>query len=470
MQKPPESERFLAAFDDPTIFDCGQFNLLKVAQDALLRNLGTGSSKRIYFTKPRWFLKAYFALKAMAQGGGKKELNLPALAKRKWLVLMPARFVEGADGSQQQQYLGNLFPHIPRNEMVLYYQQADANFPVQPDLTKPQVDRAFGARQPNREEWKLLEDLQKCFAAVAKNSRFTAEELNHIKFGFDEFWQKYRAQNYCLAELNIQKALLIPGYYTEFFIAALKNHSIPSVEIQHGVITPASHFYIYPKKVKPVVPRALFADRIWVFGEFWKQQLLRGVGFDASQIDVLGDYFVRHTQVPSDAQNILHFSKKYSSLVLIGTQTKRHKLFNRFVQTLAKKYAQERPEMAIVLKPHPMENLDLYAGLHTLSNVLITSASLDYLYPLCQVYVSMYSNTLFESARFGQLRRFVLSDAETNMLAEGIAESGVAQMLDVNEDPMEKIAQHAEQPPVDASHFFRPEINQQLLAQWRENS
>lgn len=468
MQKPPESERFLAAFDDPTIFDCGQFNLLKVAQDALLRELGSDSSKRIYFTKPRWFLKTYFALKALAQGGAKKELNLPALAKRKWLVLMPLRFVEGADGKKQQQYLGNLFPHIPSEEMVLYYQQASANFPVPPDLTKPQVDRAFGARQPNREEWKFLKDLQKCYAAVAKNSRFTPEELNHIKFGFDEFWQKYRTLNYCLAELNIQKALLIPGYYTEFFIAALSNHRIPSVEIQHGVITPASHFYIYPQKVKPVVPRALFADRIWVFGEFWKQQLLRGVEFDASQIDVLGDYFVRHTPVPTDEQNILNFSKKHSSLVLIGTQTKRHKLFKRFAQTLAKKYAQERPEVAIVLKPHPVENVDLYAGLNTLSNVLITSASLDYLYPLCQVYVSMYSNTLFESTRFGQLQRFVLSDAETNMLAEGIAESGVAQMLGVDEDPMEKIAQRTEQHAVEANHFFQPQLNTQLLEEWRK--
>ena len=93
-------------------------------------------------------------------------------------------------------------------------------------------------------------------------------------------------------------------------------------------------------------------------------------------------------------------------------------------------------------------------------NVLLVDASLDFLYPQCDAYVSMYSNTLFESLRHKQLQRFVLMSDDTVELAKGIAESGVAKLLREDEDPFELEGASDE---VDVSYFFQSKLNTDLL-------
>src|SRR6056297_880180 len=125
MQKPPVSERFLGAFDDPEVFDCGEFNLLKVAQDALIREVANKPSKvvKTYFDKPKWFLSLFFLLKSVLKGSGLRGHR--DWSKRKVLAIVPPRFVPGEDGEQQQLYLGRIFPEIPREQMVLMYLEED---------------------------------------------------------------------------------------------------------------------------------------------------------------------------------------------------------------------------------------------------------------------------------------------------------------------------------------------------------
>lgn len=448
------------AFDDPEVFDCGEFNLLKVAQDALIREVANKPSKvvKTYFDKPKWFLMLYFRLKSLLKGSGLRGHR--DWSNRKVLAIVPPRFIPGEDGERKQLYLGRIFSEIPREQMVLMYLQEDKSAPIPPDVSKLQVTEAFDAAVPDSEEWEVLRNLNNCFKLLKRKNLFSSEDLEHIKVGFDEFWRNYRVMDRFAGELLVKTALLIPGYYTEFLIAALKKHRIEVVELQHGVITPASHFYIYPPKIKSVVNRALFPDRIWTFGEFWKAQLLKGIGYEPDQIQVLGDYFVRQVQPPAQVDDFVDFKKRFSKLLLVGTQTKRHAHFNRFVEQLSKKYASQNAGIGIVVKPHPAEDTALYAEISERENVLFVEASLDFLYPQCDAYVSMYSNTLFESLRHKQLQRFVLMSDDTLELAKGIAESGVARLLREDEDPFEMEGKSDE---VDVSYFFQSELNTDLL-------
>ncbi len=458
MKKPEVSERFFQSFDDPSIFDCNRFNLLKVAQDALIRESGKKGFFATYFDKPNWFLRLIFKLKS-ARKGHSTTKTPESLINRKLLIIIPPRFIPSENGEPKLMYFENLRPHLTRENHVLMYLHTRTEVHEHPDLTLQEFMQQYDAFSPNKEEFQFLSNLRKCYRRIQTNGRFSTEELNHIKTGFDEFWRQYRALKRGFAHFKFKKAVLIPGYYTEYLIAALKVNNIEVIEIQHGVIAPASHFYIYPPQVKAVVHKALFADRIWVFGDFWKQQLLKGSEFTADKISVLGDYFFRKETPPSTPHQLESFAAQFPRLLLIGTQTKRHQQFIELINGLSEKYLREKTEFGIVLKPHPAEDPELYAEVSGLSNVLLTDASLDFLYPKCEAYVSMYSNTLFEATRFPALSRFVLWTEETSALSEAIAASGVAKQLKNDQDPMEHIASVDSISPTD----LYTELNVQLI-------
>ncbi len=470
MRKLPVSERFLQSFDDPAIFDCGSFNLLKVAQDALIREVGTKKKGFLHtlFTQPKWFLKIYFPIKSLLKPPTRLEIP-QRLRELNLLAIIPARFVTDGSGKTENQYLGNLLNHIPREELLLMYLEPTTNTPLAPDSTKSELMQAFDSEAPSGSEWQLIADLKQCLNRIKKEGRFSESELKNIAVGLDEFWRQYRVFNQYFKKLNLKKALLIPGYYTEYVIAALKSNRVEVIEIQHGVITPASHFYIYPDKIKPVSKRALFAERIWVLGQYWKDQLLRGAEFESGQIDILGDYFVRHATPPNHPERLQIFADQFPELVLVGTQTKRHDAFKSLVKSLSERYRETQSQTGIVLKPHPAEDPALYKELENLANVFITAASLDYMYPICNVYISMYSNTLFEAARHDHLEIFVLRTNETAELADGIAGSGVAQILNSGDDPLEMLSEENNAQKPSADYFFQQRLNTELLDCLRTN-
>lgn len=458
MKKPEVSERFFQSFDDPEIFGCGRFNLLKVAQDSLIRRVGKKGFFATYFDKPNWFLKLLFRLKSLRKG--KLELAIDkSLQQRPLLVIVPPRFVPDATGQPKLQYFENFGQHLPREKYAVMYLHQPENLHEKPDILLQQMLQQFDSIPPDAEELKFLSDLRNCYHRIQKQGRFSVSDLHHIKTGFDEFWRQFRALKRSFSKFRFKKALLIPGYFTEYLIAALKDNHVEVTEIQHGVITPASHFYIYPPQVKSVAHQALFADKIWLFGDFWKQQLLKGSEYPEEKMMIIGDYFVRQETPPSDLQRFGAFVTQFPRLLLIGTQTKRHPQFIELIRSLSEKYSSENNQCGIIVKPHPAENPELYAEVANLDNVLFTDASLDFLYLRCEAYVSMYSNTLFEATRISGLKRFVLWTEETAALSEAVAASGVAAILKDHDDPMERIPPTENVTPAD----FYAELNIPLI-------
>ena len=67
----------------------------------------------------------------------------------------------------------------------------------------------------------------------------------------------------------------------EALIAALRDLGIKSVEIQHGLISASDYYYVYSEKLKPGLEKALFPDTIGLYGQYWKNILLRGAEWKA---------------------------------------------------------------------------------------------------------------------------------------------------------------------------------------------
>jgi hypothetical protein len=456
IKKPPVTERFLAAFDDPAVFNCAGFNLLKVAQDAMIREVGQ-SGHRTYFNRPWPIIRAWLAVNRIRK---RKEFSFIADDEKPVFALVPPRNVKGSDGKYRQQYMGKLFGTLPRRKVHMVYMTGSGGNEIAAEDRHENIVHSLAFEKPEADDIAVIKGLRECMIQLKQNTRFSAEELNHIQVGFNEFWLKYRAFRKYLGAFRFKKALIIPGYYTEHVIAALRYYKIKVIEIQHGVITPASHFYCYLDKIRPVADKALFADEVWLFGKFWKDQLLEGAEYRENQLKIIGDYFVRAEGTPNHSEALDSFSEKYPQWVLVGTQTKRHATFLRLVQQLSERYIHERKNTGIVVKLHPAEDPALYASLGELPNVMFAESSLENLYPRCKAYVNMYSNTLFEAARHRDVALFVLESEETKAFVEAIAATGVAQKLNPDEDPL---SLPATENPADTQSFFAPEINISLI-------
>jgi len=455
-QKPPETKAFLDSFDDAGVFNCGDFNLLKVAQDAVLRKVGSGNN-RTYFDKPPVFIKLLFSFKQIFRN---KISISPSRSNLTILAAVPSRTIAVPGSSEQNQFLGRILEYIPANKVHFLSMANDAGKSALPDVTNHQIMHSFEYARFAYWELQFLKDMNSCFLRLKAETRFDEESLRHIRTGFDEFWRKYRAFRKYLSNFEFTKALLIPGYHSEHAIAAMQSLGVEVIELQHGVITTASHFYCYPEKIKPVSHKALFANQVWLFGAFWKQELLKGFEYDASQLHVLGDYFFRPTHPPSGLKSLEAFEQRFKTRILIGTQKKRHEVFNDLISTLSEKYTSRMPDVGLVIKLHPAESTDLYSSLSHLPNVLLAEASLDFLYPRCHVYISMYSNTLFEATRVSKLKKFVLESPETIDFVNGVVSTGVAIRLEPGDDPLEMSHDTVNAPP---EAFFQPEINKNLL-------
>ena len=443
MKKPEITQRFFEAFDDPKVFDCGEFNLLKVAQDALKRKVGEKPQGifKTHFDKNKTTLQLIYTLKFKRKDKSAREKLLQKLnanSNKKIGAIVPERYTQTEDGEMVHTYLGRFFEQVPREDFFLAYAAKPKIKALIPETFYEEIFQAFEADIPDRNEWKLIRNLQQCYKRVRKETRFSEEELRDIKVGMDEFWKNYRVWEKVFRHLRLEKALIIPGYQTENIIAALRINGVYVIEPQHGMITTSSHFHVYPQIVRPVRKKALFADEEWVFGEFWKEQLLKGAEFDESQVKILGDYFIRNTTETSDNKEKLNaFKSRFEKLVLIGTQTNRHPYFIEYVKFLAPLYLKKRPEVGIVVKPHPIEKQDVYKSISDFDNVFFCHMNLDYLYQHCDTYLSMYSNTLYEASKHRHLKLFALSVPEWSELVEDVVKSGVAKKVTKGTDVLD---------------------------------
>ncbi|TVR37407.1 MAG: hypothetical protein EA392_12840 [Cryomorphaceae bacterium] len=460
LQKPPVSERFLASFDDPGVFDCEGFNLLKVAQDSVFRRIGEHDRTTYIGQSFAKISLRLFLSKLRARLRGVRGLHRPRTKKKPDLMyLVPPRFVD-VEGVLKHQYLSKLTEKLKREEYYVVYLRGKANGEPSADAHIGEIIASGRNLKLNAHDRKMISGFRRILQRVPERTTLTREDVRHIEAGLDEFWQAYRAVRAYLELTEPSMVVMAPGYYTEYFIAAARSLQIKVIELQHGVITPASHFYVYPQKIKPVAKRALFADEVWLFGNYWKEQLQQGAEYEPGQIKVFGDYFLRNPMPGQDADELARFSEKYSTRVLVGTQNLRHVAFNELIGSLSKRYLKENPETGIVIKLHPAEAPALYADVTGLPNVLVCSSSLDYLYGKCQYYVSMYSNTLFEATRFPGLKRAVLHSDKMAAFVEAIAALGVAAKMHADEDPM-KLDYPSQ--AFNPDHFFQKELNHELL-------
>lgn len=259
-----------------------------------------------------------------------------------------------------------------------------------------------------------------------------------------DFYARFWLYRLLVVLLAPEQALLIAYYGVGKapLIAACKASGIEVTELMHSSIFGTHPHYNFPASYRYLYHEGFFPDRIAVYGQYWKEVLVQGNMFPEDSIEVVGYYY----KVPDRREAPKPAPMKDRTVLLVSTQPKLQREFSDYVSFLKARLDPER--WWIVIKPHPKEDSDVYAGLAQPGFVTVSTTSVYELLAQADVHISVYSSVVYEALRY-QLCNYVLLVDSAWELCQAIVESGVALPLRPNQVPEPCV-----QPSATARYYF----------------
>jgi hypothetical protein len=145
-----------------------------------------------------------------------------------------------------------------------------------------------------------------------------------IRRVFSRFYGQKILYSLLFKRLGTRALLLIDAYNSHALAAAARENGVRVVEFQHGVVYqnhPGYSWTGYARRYKDQMP---LPDTLLLFGDHWKQELLRGGFWDPEQLVVTGsprleDYRSRHAAERD--RNLLHLvvtTQNFATPGLVG--------------------------------------------------------------------------------------------------------------------------------------------------------
>ncbi|MHC4617110.1 MAG: hypothetical protein ACYTEQ_05085 [Planctomycetota bacterium] len=278
------------------------------------------------------------------------------------------------------------------------------------------------------------------FPALSRYAQALAQTYPGL--GFDQaqirrrvalFYGKFTVYRLLLSIWRPERVLLIAHYGKEAFIAACKCKHIPVTELMHGSIIPSHTQYVFPKFCGAYFDRALFPDKLAVYGEYWRDVVVHGNMFPQDSVVVLGYYL----KVPDIIKRRHHPGK---TVVVVSTQPIVQRELYEYLLFL--KSCLDRAHWHIIVKPHPREDSRAYADLAEPGFVTVSDVNVYDLLAQADVHISVYSSVLYEAVRFS-VCNYVLYIEKVSMYCDDIINSGVALALTPRQLPLpRKGAEH----------------------------
>jgi len=244
------------------------------------------------------------------------------------------------------------------------------------------------------------------------------------------YWRKF------LKVLNPRSISGINWYSLEnmvmYFVA--NNLGIPTIELQHGIIT-SNHFSYIFKTNNLQFAKMASPKHIIVYGEFFKKLLLRNsTMWTEDQIHPLGypwmSFFLKKIDINTNKiKNNLGL--KYDQKIILITSQNDELSQTKLIEHLKKINLQN--DWIIIVKLHPYERLfykQIYKEVINKKGILFITEkdmSLYELLKICDVHVSFWSAVLWEAPVFG-IKNFIL-ETENSYIVDDIKELGLARII-----------------------------------------
>jgi hypothetical protein len=237
----------------------------------------------------------------------------------------------------------------------------------------------------------------------------------YILRGYANFIAGYYVYRAFFGLLAIKDAYIVSAFSKSDMVAALKHYRIPVVEIQHGII---GRFHVgYNYSVKAVgLPTP---DKVDVYNEFWRQDLLSGGYFSNDQVRVVGR--LKYDLMDS-------FIKPYERYIVFTGQASCFEAVAKFLCEADEQLVVNN--LHLIYKPHPKESPQELAWLqeqiNECSNVSIYegAATTEQLISQAVAHISIYSSCHFDAIHFLK-QTFIFDVVEKNLMdcyAENFAE------------------------------------------------
>ena len=177
-------------------------------------------------------------------------------------------------------------------------------------------------------------------------------------------------------------------YGKEAIVAAAKSLGIKVYDVQHGIIY-TSHPH-YQLADAPAGSEVMRPDACLVYGEFWKEKLLRSA-WSADQVQVVG-YFL--DMAPAQTPDC---TKPY---ILYTSQPHTHAAIKTHITAILGTVVQRGWQIVIAL--HPSDSTNAYHDIRAIPGVSIGTIDSYDLLRHCHVHISVSSTLLWESMLFNK--------------------------------------------------------------------
>lgn len=408
---------------DSSISETRFFNLYKVYQHALTYALNDSTEKlfRHYLDLPFSLQVSRYALKGLKRK--------PRKLLKRVLIYVDPRLGKTANGETASFFFAKTFDLIAVTDRSLMQKSSKSEGHY--DVTVSDQVQA-GNLALDALEIELLKEINR-LAKEADRIKFP-NFTRYLKPALQLFFELFHRYYVLLKEQPVEKLILICHYHNESLIAACKLLNIEVIEYQHGLIAQNDIYYVYPETILPCREKALFPDKIVVFGKFWRDLLLKGHEFKEDQIIIGGETALLPVIAPPEMR------QAKENAIFIGTQTWLADSFVSYLNDLQKLLQNNHPEWKLIIKLHPLEKeVHKYEHFDGFSNCeLHKSGDLQPLLERSRIQISIYSTTLFDSIGLNVLNFALQNYSASSDYAKEMVDNKVAFPLHVDDDPVEQ--------------------------------
>jgi len=212
-----------------------------------------------------------------------------------------------------------------------------------------------------------------------------------------------------LSKITPSIVLMVGGHsgFNMALIQACKEKQIPTIELQHGLITKYHAAYIKQKKSAYFDYRP---DYFFTYGKYFTNMIKKHYGFPKNNVITIGyPYLNKIKKIPPVLPKYLeNHLKKYKINILITSQWNIADEILSLTKSIAKLLIQSEKPIGIIFKPHPSDWRD-YKKLINQSNIYPADKYEDTynLFKITKIHTTVYSTSGLEALAFGEPNIFI---------------------------------------------------------------
>lgn len=407
-------------------FDCvgERGSYLKVFQSALhyyLNNRQNAKQKRQFFKSPVWVHWFYFLVLYLKTLTKKRTIHQP------YLIQDPGRLT--AEGNSV--FFTKIKNALPKESFVILVKRRQAQAKNEQAIEEAEGKFVF----PGVRVWKQLCDLRLVYQNAVQSGRWNEEELHYLDSSLHSYLMRYVR---CLGSYNPsvnKKVFFTVHYINEGFICAMRDMGIQTVELQHGLISGADLYYVYPEDYRPWIKDMFLPDYLFMYGDLWRNRLLQGIEWKPEQLLMMGDY----TELFVQEQE----KKEKENIVLMCAQKFLSDEYLPWIEKL-KVVLKNHPDWKMVVKLHPYEpkqDVPKYKALADDQVEIVQSGSLNDWFSKSKIQLSVYSTTFYDAIGYDIMNYALIHTGIYDAYVDEMIAAEVAVGIEMTEDPIKRFLQ-----------------------------